>query len=266
MSKASPTGTPSPWRRVAGRWVILIWLAALLVLPYAMSLYPRSSSQAAAGLLFAIFILAEWAIVSPNPLQRGGGQGQSGRVTPGPPTLALALMTLISFLDIVYFVPYVDARVRSLAGPGSSFRVYLAMQKIIDNVEAPNGRLSSLAALVQSGAITPEDLRPAGMSIAPDPQGLEEIKRAIATSDKRALSNAVSRYSIFRYLPGKAVRIGRAAPIPLVISKKLHDLQFGWVRLLGFSDGEIVEVVASPWSCSGSGPITGIMHRGQPGY
>ncbi len=150
----------------------------------------------------------------------------------------------------------------ALAGEASRIPVQVALQNIIDNIQTHNGRLESLAALVQSGAITAQDLRPAGTPVAPDPSGLEKIKRAIATDDQRALSNAVSRYSIFRYLPGKAAGIGGAAPVPLVTSKKLHDPEFGWVRLLGFSDGEIVEVVASPWYCDGSEPIIDILHRG----
>ncbi len=56
-----------------GRRLILVWLAALVALPYAMSLYPRSNSQAVVGLVFGIFIVAEWAIVPPNSLLRDSG-------------------------------------------------------------------------------------------------------------------------------------------------------------------------------------------------
>ena len=254
--------TLSPWRRVTGRWLILVWLAALVALPYAMSLYPRYDSQAAAGLLFGLLIIAEWAIVPPNSLPRDGGQAPPARAPSVSPKLALALMILISFFDVVYFVPYIDARVRAVTGAAARLPVELSLQNIIENIQTRNGRLESLAALVQSGAITPRDLRPVGMLVTPDPSGLEKIKHAVATDDQGALSNAVSRYSIFRYLPGKAAGIGGAAPVPLVISKKLRDLEFGWVRFLGFSDGEIVEVVASPWSCIGSGPIIDILRRG----
>ena len=84
--------TLSPWRRVTGRWLVLVWLAALVALPYAMSLYPRSDSQAAAGLLFGLLIIAEWAVVPPNSLPRDGGQGSPARPPSVPPKLALALM------------------------------------------------------------------------------------------------------------------------------------------------------------------------------
>ncbi len=256
------TATLSPWRRVTGDWLILVWLAALVALPYAMSLYPRSDAQAAAGLLFGLLIIAEWAVMPPNSLPRDGGQAPSGRRLSKSPKLNLALMILISFFDVVYFVPHIHARVRAVAGVAARSPVEVSLQNIIENIQTRNGRLESLAALVQSGAITPQDLRPVGMLVTPDPSGLEKIKHAVATDDQRALSNAVSRYSIFRYLPGKAAGIGGAAPVPLVISKELRDLEFGWVRFLGFSDGEVVEVVASPWSCIGSGPIIDILRRG----
>ncbi len=254
---------PFRWRRVVSRWLLLIWLVALLAVPYAMSLHPLSDSQAIIGILFGVLIVAEWKMLrAHNSSIRDTASGSQGKPALRQIRFILIFMVTISFLDIVYVIPYVDARVRELAGVAYRIPVQNALQRILSAIQSSRDHPITLAALLQSGAISPHDLRPLGMSVVPDPRGLENLQNAIAKHDAQAVSQMINSYSIFHYLPGGEILGRRAVPKsggselePLILSTRLYDCQFGWVRLLGFSDGEVVEVVASPWAGTGSGPI-----------
>ena len=262
MPNPDPAAAIPRWRRVVSEWVSIIWLVSLLVLPYAMGLSPLRYSQTIAGLVFGILILVKWLVSTTRNLAcREDPKASAGGASLRNLRPVLVIMTLISFFAIVYGTSYWNDRLREVAGVADRAPVQAAMGDILTALQS--GRANSLAGLLKSGAISPQDLRPSGMSIAPAPAGFGRLKHALALRHSRAISEAVKSYSVFRLLragnlavpPGIGPGLGGRIPVPLLLSRRLYDRQFGWVRLLGFSDGEVVEIVGSRWACSGTGPI-----------
>ena len=114
------------------RGLLLIWLVTLLALPYSMSLRPLSDSQAIIGILFGVLIIAEWAVLpSHNASARDTVPAPVGKPRLRQFRSVLVFMATISFLDIVFVAPYVDARVRELAGVATRSPVQVALQNIL---------------------------------------------------------------------------------------------------------------------------------------
>lgn len=257
----SPVGSPKGFNNLhsfADRWLLLIWASLLLVLPYTMALLPRSESQTIASAIFSGFIIARWFVLH----QRDASSDASAELTtkglfPRRPRLILVFMVVVSCLDVLYGVPYWSARIRETAGLAFRAPVQVAARKIIAAIESDKGRTPDLAVLLASDAITFHDLRPQTIGITALPSVLERLREATSSHNTSAIAAEVRAYSIFHLVASSLDRrtIAQGALVPVLLSNRLDDIQYGWIRMLGFSNGEVVEIVASPFSAAGTGPI-----------
>ncbi len=223
-------------RRVLRRLIFWAWLVALVSIPYATGLLARTVSQAIVCISLLLLVVAAWLTrIRDDAAATDGTTGTVGAPFRGS-RAALATMVAISLADLIFGVPYCAARLRNMAGPADNSPVSVSLSRIIEAIDQSSTPPSGLADLLQTGAISPADLRPVGMSIRPMPSELRNLQSELRLGGP-SLTATVQRYSIFHYL--------RRNGSLVIVSRPVRDIQFGRVRLLGFRSGLIIESVAS---------------------
>ncbi len=223
-------------RRILRLLIAWAWFVALVVIPYATALLARTRSQAIVCVSLLLLVVGAWLTrIRDDEAVTGGTTGKVGAPFRGS-RAALVAMVAISLADLVFGVPYFAARVRDLAGPADNTRVCISLNKIIEAIDQSSTPPGGLADLLRTGAISPSDLRPAGMSIRPMPGELRNLQSELRLGGP-GLTAAVQRYSIFHYLRHNGSLV--------IVSRPVRDIQFGRVRLLGFRSGVVIESVVS---------------------
>lgn len=221
-------------RRVLRLLMFWAWLVALVSIPYATGLLARTLSQAIVCISLLLLVAGAWLTrIRDDGAVTSGKTGTVGASFRGS-RAALVAMAAISLADVIFGVPYFAARIRDVAGPADNLRVCLSLNRIIEAIDQSSTPPRGLADLLRTGAISPSDLRPAGMSIRPMPGELRKLQSELRLGGP-GLTSAVRRYSIFHYLGDDGSLV--------IVSRPVRDIQVGQVRLLGFRSGLVIESV-----------------------
>jgi len=102
-------------------------------------------------------------------------------------------MVIISAFDVVCFVPYWSGRFKATAAVADRSSVLVDLTRVLNSARGQlhHSRRINLATLVESGSISPECLRPLGMSVQPRPSLLRALKRAIQEKNLRKVAKMI---------------------------------------------------------------------------